>query len=112
MRELSTRDLELVPGAAGPVGAAIGAFTGAATYIGYSIGSGEGSMSGFIGSTLTGAAVGFVSGPAGLSAMQNGALMIGGSQVGFYGGMIGGFADRALNAAGTNYNDIAGVHYQ
>ena len=39
MRELSIRDMELVSGAVGPVGAAIGAASGVATYIGATIGS-------------------------------------------------------------------------
>ncbi len=38
MRELSMRDMELVSGAFGPAGAAIGAASGAATYIGQAVG--------------------------------------------------------------------------
>lgn len=112
MKELSTRDLELVSGAVGPIGAVIGAATGAATYVGYSIATGQGSLSGLFGSTATSAGVGFVSGPTGLSAMQAGALTIGGTQLGFYGGMLGGYVQSGIDAAGTNYGDAAGVNYQ
>ncbi len=111
MRELSMRDIETVSGAVGPVGAAIGAASAAATYIGYASGSGEGSVAGLIGSTVTGALVGFATGPAGVTAMQTGAWAILSTQVGFYGGMAGGLAERAMDATGTDYNDPAGTGY-
>lgn len=47
--------MELVAGSSGPVGAAIGAASGAATYIGSAaIGSGEESLTGLAGTTVTG----------------------------------------------------------
>jgi len=110
VRELSMQDMEMVSGAFGPVGAAIGAVSGAATYVGYAAGSGEGSFAGLVGNTLAGAAIGFATGPAGLSAMQTGAYVVIGSQVGFYGGMAGGLTERAIDAAGTDYN-VAGTNY-
>lgn len=111
MRELSMREMQLVSGAFGPIGSAIGAASGAATYIGAAIGAGEGSLGVLIGSTVTGAIVGGLTGPAGISAMQAGAYIIIGTQIGFYGGMAGGFTQRATDAAGTDYNNAAGTNY-
>lgn len=100
--------MELVAGSSGPVGAAIGAASGAATYIGSAIGSGEESLTGLAGSTVTGAAVSGLTAPAGISAMQAGALTIVGTQVGFYRGMAGGFAQSASDQAGTDHGGGAG----
>lgn len=105
--------MELVAGSSGPVGAAIGAAIGAArgaaTYIGSAaIGSGEESLTGLAGSTVTGAAVSGLTAPAGISAMQAGALTIVGTQVGFYRGMAGGFAQSASDQAGTDHGGGAG----
>ena len=105
--------MELVAGSSGPVGAAIGAAIGAArgaaTYIGSAaIGSGEESLTGLAGSTVTGAAVSGLTAPAEISAMQAGALTIVGTQVGFYRGMAGGFAQRAADQAGTDHGGGAG----
>ncbi len=72
--------------------------------MGYAGGSGQGSLAGLVGSVVVGAFVGAVSGPVGVTAMQNGALTIVGTQVGFYSGMAGGLVERAADAAGTNYN--------
>ncbi|WP_313054767.1 hypothetical protein [Pseudomonas lopnurensis] len=111
MRELSMRDMEIVSGAVGPVGAAIGAASAAAGYIGYATARGEGNLSDFLGTTAMGALGGFVAGPAGATAMQNGALAIIGTQSAFYAGMAGGFTANALDAAGTDYNNAAGTNY-
>lgn len=101
--------MELVAGSSGPVGAAIGAVSGAATYIASAaIGSGEESLTGLAGSAVTGAAVSGLTAPAGISAMQAGALTIVGTQVGFYRGMAGGFAQSAAEQAGTDHGGGAG----
>lgn len=50
-------------------------------------------------------------GPAGISAMQAGALTIVGTQAGFYGGMAGGLTQRVADEAGTDYNNAAGTNY-
>jgi hypothetical protein len=108
MRELSMHELAVVSGAVGPVGAA----SGAASYIGYASGSGQGSVAGLLGAVVVGGVVGFVSGPVGVTALQNGALTVVGTQVGFYSGMSGGLAERAFNSAGTNYGTAAaGTNY-
>ncbi len=111
MRELSMCDMELVSGAVGPVGAAIGAGAAAAGYIGYAIGTGEGNMTDFLGATGAGAIGGFFFGPAGGAIMQTGAHAVLQPTIGFYGGMAAGFGMSALDSAGTNYGDRSGTGY-
>ncbi|MCY1392048.1 hypothetical protein D3C76_355740 [compost metagenome] len=106
MRELTILDAELVSGAVGPGGAAIGAVSAAAGYVGYAAATGEGSFTGLVGNVALGAAVGFVTGPASASVTQAGANTIVYGQVSMYGGMVGGYIENSLNAAGTNYNAV------
>lgn len=110
MRKFSVEDLELVSGALGPVGVIIGGAAGA-SYIGNTIATGEGSVAGLVGSVATGAALGFLTGPASMGAMQTAASVILVGTTGFYGGMAGGYVQKAIDAAGTNYNNAAGTNY-
>jgi|SRR5471032_3555501 len=106
MRELTIENFTLISGGVGPLGAASGAVVAGATYVGYETINGGGSMTGFIGTVATGAAVGFVTGPAG--AYANTAMAIGGGQLGYYSGMGGAMIQGGLDAAGVNY---AGTNY-
>lgn len=91
---LDQQEMIKTEGKVGPIGAVVGAVGGAAGYIGTTIGSGSGSTTGLVGATVAGAIGGFVMGPSG-QIMANGILA---SQVGFYGGLVGGFAERAANS--------------
>jgi hypothetical protein len=102
MRELSIKDLTLIGGGVGPLGALSGAVVAGATYVGYETINGGGSMTGFIGTVATGAATGFITGPAG--AYANTAVAIGGGQLGYYAGMGGAMVQGGLDAAGVNYS--------
>ncbi|WP_157666796.1 hypothetical protein [Aeromonas salmonicida] len=107
MKELSIEELELVSGAMGPAGAAVGGIAGGAGYIGYAVATGEGDLAGFAGAVGGGAAMGFL-GPAG-GGLALGAETVLATQVGFYGGMATGYIEDAFNWAGADY---AGQNYQ
>lgn len=94
MRNLNEKEIEIISGGFGPPGAAIGATVGVATYLGHALTSGEGSFSGLAYAAITGAAVGFVSGPVG--SFAEGAALAG---VGSYTGFIAGTATGALAKA-------------
>ena len=84
-------------GKVGPVGALVGAIGGAAGYVGTAIGSGNGSAAGLAGATVAGAIGGFLLGPSGHVAANS----ILATQVGFYGGLAGGFVERAANSCSS-----------
>lgn len=94
---LSQKEMSETEGKVGPAGAVVGAIGGAAGYIGTTIGSGNGSAAGLAGATLAGALGGFLAGPSG----QVAANSILASQVGFYGGLAGGFVERAVNSCSS-----------
>jgi hypothetical protein len=105
MRELKFSELHMVSGSTGPVGAAGGAIVGTAAYVGSTIGSGNGSVGGAINAAAAGAAVGFFLGPA--SAIG----VIGGAELSFNAGLVGGFAERAYNAAQEPAAAPSGLNY-
>jgi len=105
MREIEIKELVLVGGGFGVPGAIAGGVTGGASYVGYQTINGQGNMGGFIVAVAGGAIGGFFTGPAALTGVAGGALgAVGGSQIGFYGGMATGIAEKALDATGVNYS--------
>ncbi|EMH3347255.1 hypothetical protein V6G86_003627 [Burkholderia multivorans] len=104
MRELSIRELKVVSGAVGPIGAALGGVGGGAIYLGQASVTGQASPTGLASAILAGATLGFFTGPATPALMQAGAMTILNGQLGFYSGMAAGFLENATNSAGTNYN--------
>lgn len=94
LMHLSQQEMSETEGKMGPLGALVGGIGGAAGYMGSTVGSGEGSVGGLVGATLAGAIGGLIAGPTG-QIMANSILA---SQVGFYAGMVEGFAERAVNS--------------
>jgi hypothetical protein len=85
MREITLEEAEVVGGAVGPPGAAIGGLAGAAGYIGSRLGGGTFQTNGFLAAVGVGALAGAITGPVGI-----GKALIGG----FGGGVITGNVDR------------------
>lgn len=94
---LSQKEMSETKGKVGPAGAFVGAIGGAAGYIGTAIGSGNGSVAGFAGATVAGAIGGFIAGPSG----QIAANAILASQLGFYGGLAGGYVESAVGSCSS-----------
>lgn len=109
MRKISLQNLACVSGAFGPVGAAVGAVVGATGYVAERMGAGEeGTLLGLAATAGANAAVGFVSGPLGSSALRTGAAAVVGVNGAFYGGLAAGSVERMVNDA---RNDPSGVDY-
>jgi hypothetical protein len=94
MREITLEEIEYVSGANGVPGAIVGGAVAATGYIGYVVGEGGKFNTGnFIGATLTGAALGALSGPASVG------RTLGLSGANYGAGIIGGGISGAMNGA-------------
>jgi len=103
MAYMTEEEMQRTEGKFGLAGAVVGAVGGASGYIGSTIGSGSGSVWGLAGATVSGAVGGFFLGPV----SSIGANTILASQIGFYGGMLGGFVEKGCNSCHATRPDSA-----
>lgn len=109
MRNISIKNLEIIAGGVGPVGAAIGAVAGSTGYLAERAAAGEEFQYDQLGYAAgIGAVGGFFGGPAGSTALRTGAGAIAHTTTAFYGGLAVGSAERMMKSDGR---DTAGVNY-
>lgn len=109
MRELFIKNLKVVSGSFGPVGAAVGAAVSSTGYLAERMAAGEDAhLEDLAAAASMGAAAGFFSGPLGSTALRTGAAAIVGVNVAGYSGIAVGSVERMVK---ENRRDRAGINY-